>query len=164
VHATAAAASSLHVVPVTDDVASAAVNVRLAVLPIELPFVGDVIVTIGGTLSTVKVTVALALPTALVAVTVTVCEPCASPVNDAVDVQAAAAAASSLQVMLVGEFPTVNATGTVVELTYEPFTGELIVTVPPHAQTVKVVEADPTLPAWSVAATVMVWLPGASPL
>jgi hypothetical protein len=77
-------------------------------------------------------------------------------------VQAVAAAASSLQVVLVGEFVAVQLTEQLVVL-IRP------VQVPPGvttgtAATVKVVEADPTLPAWSVAATVMVWLPEARPL
>jgi hypothetical protein len=41
--------------------------------------------------------------------------------------------------------------------------GELMVTTG-TAATVKVVVALPVLPAWSVAATMIVWLPGASPL
>jgi hypothetical protein len=63
-----------------------------------------------------------------------------------------------LQVVLVGELVAVNETGTVVLLTNAPAAGDEIVTTG-IAATVKVVVADPVLPAWSVAVTTMVWPP-----
>jgi hypothetical protein len=153
----------LQVVPVTEVVASAVVNVVVTELPVVEPFAGALIVTVGATVSTVNVTEAEPVPAALVAATVTVWLPCDRPVYACGLVQAAAAAASSLQVVLVGEFVAVHATETLVELTIAPASGEVIVTTG-IAATGKVVLADPTLPAWSVAATVMVWLPEARPL
>jgi hypothetical protein len=75
-------------------------------------------------------------------------------------VQAAAAAASSLQVMLVGEPVVVKVTEVLAELITAFASGEVIVTVG-IGETEKVVVALPTLPAASVAVTTIVWLPTA---
>jgi hypothetical protein len=76
-------------------------------------------------------------------------------------VQAAAAAASSLQVTLVGEFEVVNTIDAVVEFRNAPGAGEVIET-PGMPATVKLVVADPLLPAWSVAETVKLCAPAES--
>ena len=73
--------------------------------------------------------------------------------------QATAAAASSLQVMLVGELVAVKETETLVVLKNAPEAGEVIVTTG-GVVTVKVVLALPVFAAWSVAVTIIVWLPG----
>jgi hypothetical protein len=78
-------------------------------------------------------------------------------------VQAVAAAASSLQVVLVGEPVAVHATEAVVVFRIWPAVGEVIVTTG-TAATVNVVVAEPVLPAGSVAATMIVWLPAVNPL
>ena len=56
-----------------------------------------------------------------------------------------------------------KATDALVLFRNAPAAGDVIVTTGYRA-TVKVVDAVPTLPAWSVAATVMVWQPAARPL
>ena len=70
-----------------------------------------------------------------------------------------AAAASSLQVTLVGELVVVNATEVPVEFRIAPLAGDVIVTVGIEA-TVKVTQADPVLPAASVTETQIVCDPG----
>jgi hypothetical protein len=65
--------------------------------------------------------------------------------------------------MLVGLPVVVKATDVLVELMNAPAAGEVIVTVG-SAATVKVVVAEPVLPAWSVAVTTIEWLPAARPL
>jgi hypothetical protein len=151
---------------VTFDPVPAAVNVALTELVVTVePLAGAVMLTVGTSESTVKVTVADPEPAEFVAVTTTVCAPCARPVKLAGEVQAAAALASSLQVVLVGELVAVNETEAVVLFRNAPLAGELIVTTGIDAsETVKVVEALPVLPAWSVAVTVIVWLPLARPV
>ena len=74
--------------------------------------------------------------------------------------QGAAAAVSSLQVVLVGELVAVKATEVLAVFRIAPPTGALIVTTGAGvgAVTVKVVVAEPTLPAASVALTTIVWL------
>ena len=80
-------------------------------------------------------------------------------------VQLAAAAASSLQVTVVGEFVVVNATEVLVVFRNALFAGEVIVTVGIDASdTENVRVADPELPAVSVAETTTVWLPFARPV
>jgi hypothetical protein len=74
----AAAASSLQVVVVV--VASVTVKFVVTELPVVEPLAGEVMLTDGGSESTVKVTVALPEPAALVAVTTTVWLPCERPV------------------------------------------------------------------------------------
>ena len=67
----------MQVVPVTEVVASAAVKATDVDVDVELePLAGAVIVTVGGAVSTVKVTEAVPVPLALVALTRTVCGPC----------------------------------------------------------------------------------------
>ena len=77
----AAAESSLQVVPVTPVVASVAVKLVVTEEPVVEPLAGDVIETTGTPVSTVKFTVALLVPAALDAVTVTECAPCARPLS-----------------------------------------------------------------------------------
>jgi hypothetical protein len=76
-------------------------------------------------------------------------------------VQAAAAPLSSWHVTTVGDPPVTNVTGTFADLMNTPLAGDVIDTNggPPLVVT----DALPTLPAWSVADTVKVWLPAASP-
>jgi hypothetical protein len=76
-------------------------------------------------------------------------------------VQAAAAAASSLQVTDVGELDVVKTIDAVVELRNAPVAGDVIVT-PGIAATVKLTEAVPVFPAWSVAFTARLCAPEAS--
>jgi hypothetical protein len=80
--------------------------------------------------------------------------------------QAVAAAASSLQVVDVGELVAVKATEVVAVFRICAAVGELIVTTGAGvgAVTVKVVVAEPTLPAASVAETTIVWLATERPL
>jgi hypothetical protein len=68
--------------------------------------------------------------------------------------------------MLVGEFVAVNATEAVVVFKNAPAVGDVIVTTGAGigAVTVNVVDAEPVLAAWSVATTVIVWLPTDRPL
>jgi hypothetical protein len=153
VQAVAAAASSLQVVPVTLLPVPAAVNVALTELVVTvLPLAGAVMLTVGTSESTVKLTVAEPEPAAFIAVTTTECAPCASPVKDAGDVHAVAAAPSSEQLTLVGELLVVNETETVVEFRNEPVAGDVIVT-PGTLATVKLTVLEPVFPAWSVAVT-----------
>jgi hypothetical protein len=80
VQAIAAAASSLQVVPVTEVVRSVAVKATEVLVEAELePLAGAVIVTVGGAVSTVKVTLAVPVPLALVAETRTVWLPWLRP-------------------------------------------------------------------------------------
>ena len=65
----AAPASSLQVVPVTEVVASVAVNEVVTELPVVEPLAGDEIETTGAVVSTMNVTHACALPAALLTVT-----------------------------------------------------------------------------------------------
>ena len=159
----AAAESSLQVVPVTLVVASVAVNVAFTLVPVVLPLAGAVMFTTGATVSTVKLTVAVPVPAALVAEMTTECVPCERPLRATGLVALVAAPPSSEEVTDVGEFVAVKATDALVELSTWLFVGELIVTTGIDA-TVKVVLAEPVLPAVSVADTVMVWLPAARPL
>jgi hypothetical protein len=70
----------LQVLAVTDVVASVAVKTTAVLVEAELePLAGAVIVTVGGAVSTVKVTLAVPVPLALVAETRTVCGPWARP-------------------------------------------------------------------------------------
>jgi hypothetical protein len=72
-------------------------------------------------------------------------------------VQAAAALASSLQVMLVGELVTENKTDTLVLLTTPPFVGAVIVTVGSDCGEITKPRAwAAVLPAASVATTTTV--------
>ena len=144
-------------------VASVTVNVVVTAAPVVEPLAGAEIDTTGAMLSTVKLTEALPEPAALLAVTVTVWRPWPSDGNEAGEVQAFAAPPSSEQVMLVGEFVAVKLTEAVVLFVNEPDAGDVIVTTG-IAATVNVVVAEPVLPAWSVAATVMLWLPVERPL
>jgi hypothetical protein len=157
----AAAASSLQVVVVV--VASVTVKFVVTELPVVEPLAGELMATAGLIESTVNVVVAVPEPEALVAVTSTVWLPCERPLVANGDVQATAVAASSLQVMLVGEPVVVKTTDGDAVLTKLPLAGELMLTVG-GGVTVKVVDAEPGLPAWSVAVTVIVWLPAARPL
>ena len=130
-------------------------------LPVVLPLAGELMLTAGAMLSTVKLTVALPEPAMLVAVTTTLCAPWLSVVNDAGELHADAAPPSSEQVVLVGELVAVKTTDAVVELMNAPLAGEEIVTTG-AAVTVNVVVEEPVLPAWSVATTTSEWLPAAS--
>jgi hypothetical protein len=160
----AAAASSLQVVPVTLVPVPLAVKLNVTVLPAVVePLAGAVMLTVGTTESTVKLTTSLPEPAAFVAVTVTECAPWLSPVKDAGEVQAVAAAPSSEQVMAVGLLVVENATEAVVVFRNAPSAGELIVTVGMLA-TVKDTELLPVLVAWSVAVTMTVWAPAARPV
>jgi hypothetical protein len=78
VHAVAAAASSLQVVVTVGD-ASDAVNVAETGDPVTEPFAGDVIVTTGMTVSTVKHLDAEVRLPAMIAVTTTQWLPCDRP-------------------------------------------------------------------------------------
>ena len=157
----AAAASSLQVVVVA--VASVTEKFVVTELPVVEPLAGELMLTTGAIESTVKLTEALPEPETLDAVTVTLWLPWLRPVNEAGEVQALAAPPSSEQVVLVGELVAVNETDAVVLLRNAPEAGELIVTTG-GAVTVKVVDAEPVFVAWSVAVTVMVWLPTERPL
>ena len=157
----AAAASSLQVVVVA--VASVTLKTVETELPVVLPLAGELMATTGAMLSTVKLTVAEPEPAMLVAVTTTLWAPWLSVVNDAGELQAVAAPPSSEQVVLVGELVAVKTTDAVVELMNAPLAGEEIVTTG-AAVTVKVVVADPVFVAWSVAVTIIVWLPTLRPL
>ena len=159
----AAAASSLQVV--LPGLASVTVNAAetLAVAgepePVTVePLAGELIATVGLVLSAVNVTEAEPEPPAFVAVTTIVWLPSARPVRVIGLAQAEAAAASILQVTLVGEFVAVKASEVVVWLTTEFAAGAEIVTVggTTAATTENVVLAEPVLPAASVAATVIV--------
>ena len=78
--------------------------------------------------------------------------------------QPAAAAASSLQVVLVGELVAVKLTATAALGLNELSAGELMLTTGMLA-TVKLVGVAPVLPAASVAVTMIVWLdPAARPV
>ena len=70
--------SSLQVVPVTLDVASLAVKFSVTDAAVVLPFAGELMLTVGAPVSTVKVVDAEAEPAALVAVTVIVWLPSAN--------------------------------------------------------------------------------------
>ena len=143
----------------------ASVTLKLSVTgePTVEPLAGELMLTTGAIESTVKLTVALPEPAALVAVTTTVWAPWLRPLYETGLVQATAAPASSLQVVKVGELVAVQATDAVVELRNAPLAGEVIVTTG-GAVTVKVVVALPVLLPWSVAVTTIVWLPVARPL
>jgi len=157
----AAAASSLQVVVVV--VASVTLKTVETELPVVEPLAGELMATTGAIESTVKLTVAEPEPAMLVAVTTTLWAPWLSVVNDAGELQAVAAPPSSEQVVLVGELVAVKTTDAVVELMNAPLAGEEIVTTG-AAVTVKVVVADPVFVAWSVAVTIIVWLPTLRPL
>ena len=146
----AAAASSLQVVVVA--VASVTVKTVETFGPVVEPLAGELIATAGLTESTVKLTVALPEPDALVAVTTTEWTPWPNVAVVNGELQAAAAPPSTEQVMLVGEPVVLNVIVGVVSLVTAPLAGEVIVTTG-AATTVKVVEAEPVLPAWSVAVT-----------
>lgn len=123
---------------------------------------GDVIVNSGGIVSTTNVTVEQLVPAPLVEQTVMEWVPSASPVKVAGELQAAAVALSRRQVTEVGENPSVKVTDTVELETYEFCAGEVIV-VAGGGLVKKVTELQPTFPAASVAQTVIVWVPTASP-
>ena len=125
---------------------------------IEEPLAGDEIATTGAVLSAVNVTEALPVPPEFVALTTIVWLPSARLESESGLAQADAAAASILQVTLVGEFVAAKASEVVVWLTTEFAAGAEIVTVggTTAATTENVVLAEPVLPAASVAATVIV--------
>jgi hypothetical protein len=79
-HAAAAFASSLQVVPVTLEPVPLVLKETETGLPTVDPFAGELIVTVGTSESTVKLTVSEPEPAELLAVTTTVCAPCARPV------------------------------------------------------------------------------------
>jgi hypothetical protein len=142
----AAAASSLQVVPVTLEPVPLVVKTTETELPVVAPAVGELMLTVGTSESTVKPTVAEPVPAALVALTATVCAPWLSPVKDAGEVQAVAAAPSSEQVVLVGLLVAVQDTDAVVVFRKAPAAGEVIVTTGTLA-TVKDTELLPVLVA-----------------
>ena len=150
-------------------VALASVTVKLTAVLVEVwlePLAGALMLTTGFVLSAVKVTEAEPEPPGFVAVTTIVWLPSASVESDSGLVQAAAAAASILQVTLVGELVAVNVSDAVVWLTTALAAGALIVTTGGETGwvTENVVDAVPTLPARSVDVTVIVWLPTARPV
>jgi hypothetical protein len=138
-------------------VAVASVTVKFVVtdVPVVEPFTGELMLTAGLIESTKKLTDALPEPAALVATTVTVWLPCERLLYACGLVHAVAAAASSWQVMLVGELVAVKATEAFVVLRIAPALGEVMLTTG-SAATVKVVDAEPMLPAASVAVTTIV--------
>jgi hypothetical protein len=167
VHATAAAASTLQVRLATDVVASVAVNVTVGVAVPSTAFAaGAVIATTGATLSTVKVVDADAVaPMLSVAATMIVWLPLLRLGGVNGEVHEAAAAASTLQVVVTGATPplVVNVTAGVVVPTNPPLAGALMLTASALA-TVKFTVAEPVLPAVSVAVTITVCaLPAARP-
>ena len=136
-------------------------------VPTTAPLAGLLIETAGLVVSTVKVVVAEAVvETESVAVTVIVWLPSASEAVAAPEVQEAAVPESILQVVVTGATPPLVlklSVGVCVPITL-PLTGELMLTVSALA-TVKLTVDEPTLPAVSVAATVIVWLlPAARPV
>jgi hypothetical protein len=161
---TAAAASSLQVRLATEVVASVAVKLSVTELPCVEPLAGDEIATTGATVSTMKQRVAVAVPAPFVTVIVMQCDPSERAGVTYGDVQFVAAPESIEQVTLVGLPVTVNASETFVEASTAPSAGDVIVTVGRVVATENVTDFVFGLPAASVATTVMVWLPSASPL
>ena len=151
----------MQVVDATDVVASTAVNVNGIVAPCVEPVAGDVIVTTGATVSTVKFAVAEPEPAAFVAVTTTECGPCARPLYVFGLEQADAAPPSIAQVMVVGEPVVVKMTDVLVELMIAG--GAVIVTVGTVVATENETDWVFALPKASVATTVIEWLPSVSP-
>jgi hypothetical protein len=164
VQAAAAAESSLHVTLVGELVALKETDVDVELT--NAPDAGELIETTGGGGVTVKVVLdEPVLPAWSVAVTVIVWLASESPLYDWPVVHAAAAAASSLQVVPVTFEPVplvVKLTAVPVLICDEPFAGALIETVGTRLSTVKVTEAVPVPPAL-VALTRTVWLPWLSP-
>lgn len=151
-HEAAAAESSLHVVGKPEgDVLKASVTE----LPVVLPITGCVMTTSGGGPPVLNVTDAQPVPATLVAHTVIVCEPSASPANVIEVAHVAAAPLSSTQVVAVGELVAVKFSVAELPERLVPATGEVIVTIGAWA-TVMVADEQPVFPARSVAQTVNV--------